>query len=1308
MGLVVVLASAVRTHCTMAEARDGDGDVDMGAPPGESEVGDHEGRRRRKGPARGAGTNRAHVWHVDLQNNRRATRAHCFHCKEMFEVGELRLHSARTRHQANRFFHMMCVPADIHTPESCSGYAELTPGGRGLMAEAVNEMAKRGRPRAGRSRTPAPTIRRPGAVDAMPGARGSGACGSAQDPRLATAAARSQEGGTGGPEPERCGGEPCQGPADAMPGGDRRTAGPTGGGGGGACQGSADATPGVNPRPRAGPSLGPDDMACEDDDGGSTTTGGATQRQGDEEASDWEDEYLNEQEQEAGDWESSLEWWDRMDWNVIRMLDTPTSPIVTASVKHAISTAKAQVADFIHRVTMRGDRQGLARGWKLMVAMDGLIFGEVRGTMESSRREQLAERLEMFDKGQWGPLWHMASPVRGAGGGPQEDEEVQCAKKVQQLLEVGEVSRAASTVWASPGLATADQVVTKLRGTQRERVERPEEGPRAIDPEMKAALIEKIAKSFGRYPRRSGAGPAGGRYEHWGMLADDPTMAKKVAEVLVQAVTGEMPQEALTTVLSASLCGIPKKNGGVRTLGRGGVIRRMVGRAVAKECRDEIKQAVGDRQFGLQEDGCGRMHRLVCGYAATRQDKVVVSCDLSDAFSCISRRAVVKACRERAPKMAPIATSWCTEPSMHVVTDNADAASSRVFMQTDGLDQGCPLSPALFCIAIAPVLDEVRAAMRAVDPDAEVVAYLDDVYLLGSPAAVERGLQALEEGMRGIGMRLNHAKTQVWTKNPAMALPESLRPKRVQTLSVVGAEVPYARADRSDPERDWRDVPVLIGGGRPNAPPRSGSAGSGSAVASLAHSGPAGSGSAVASPAQGNAAPGGAEGRAQDEEARVEELDDQAFLDRQREYFLRLIRLNRSGLPIIHVLTLMRTWTQGAGVHLVRGNLMRKQWAEAVDMQVIEMMQELLGTEIGDQQQSQVFLKMADGGMGMGSMVDRRLAAWVGAWEAGVGAVAEAVGIGSYEQLCAAWPEWRATMSEADDQLARATGATFRADRWAARLAEAGSKKQRDYTRAVQAKRARTLHGALVAYESEKVRGGGGKGGGNFMVPVTTEEKEGTAMERTGCLGDKHAVVAIRRRLRCAEVAPNMGPTCGHRTRRGVRCGHRMTGDGGAHATSCGVGGGMGTRHDAIRDLLLEWLRAHGYAARKEQHVPHWDRQVNGREERAILDIVYTDTAGHAVYLDVTVVGDGDPGAGRPRGRVRTRELRKHARYPGAGMWPLVLDSRGAWGKEAATWLKAAVGHMPGGVEAVKMLRYEVSRTLQQGVAEQILSAAQS
>ena len=46
-----------------------------------------------------------------------------------------------------------------------------------------------------------------------------------------------------------------------------------------------------------------------------------------------------------------------------------------------------------------------------------------------------------------------------------------------------------------------------------------------------------------------------------------------------------------------------------------------------------------------------------------------------------------------------------------------------VFM---GLDQGCPLSPALYALTHADTMDAARAAMQAEDPDSAVVAYLDD------------------------------------------------------------------------------------------------------------------------------------------------------------------------------------------------------------------------------------------------------------------------------------------------------------------------------------------------------------------------------------------------------------------------------------------------------------------------------------------------------------------------------------------------------------------------------------------------------
>ena len=57
-------------------------------------------------------------------------------------------------------------------------------------------------------------------------------------------------------------------------------------------------------------------------------------------------------------------------------------------------------------------------------------------------------------------------------------------------------------------------------------------------------------------------------------------------------------------------------------------------------------------------------------------------------------------------------------------------------------------------------------------------------------------------------------------------------------------------------------------------------------------------------------------------------------------------------------------------------------------------------------------------------------------------------------------------------------------------------------------------------------------------------------------------------------------------------------------------------RHDTIRDALHAWLQQQGIQALKEQRVPAWDQP----EERAVLDIAYTDPEQGHMYVDATVV----------------------------------------------------------------------------------------
>jgi len=129
-----------------------------------------------------------------------------------------------------------------------------------------------------------------------------------------------------------------------------------------------------------------------------------------------------------------------------------------------------------------------------------------------------------------------------------------------------------------------------------------------------------------------------------------------------------------------------------------------------------------------------------------------------------------------------------------------------------GLDQGCPLSPALYSIAVRDVLDTVQETMRQIDPSASVTAYLDDTYLTGTPEAVRYGMHSFAALTARLGLKVHPNKTKVWAPHHAAeSLPDELRQFRTETLVAVGTAVPFARAtarpDNTEVD-DRTDVPL--------------------------------------------------------------------------------------------------------------------------------------------------------------------------------------------------------------------------------------------------------------------------------------------------------------------------------------------------------------------------------------------------------------------------------------------------------------------------------------------------------------------
>ena len=134
-------------------------------------------------------------------------------------------------------------------------------------------------------------------------------------------------------------------------------------------------------------------------------------------------------------------------------------------------------------------------------------------------------------------------------------------------------------------------------------------------------------------------------------------------------------------------------------LGCGHVMRRLVGRAIMKAQALECMQAVGKNQYGLAQDGAGAVHRGITAHVAMNPGSVVLSMDIADAFSTIQRDAVMSACSRHAPELYSLVHTWIDGSANHVAQGGAGEDACTV-EQHVGLDLGCPLSPALYGIAV--------------------------------------------------------------------------------------------------------------------------------------------------------------------------------------------------------------------------------------------------------------------------------------------------------------------------------------------------------------------------------------------------------------------------------------------------------------------------------------------------------------------------------------------------------------------------------------------------------------------------------
>ena len=429
----------------------------------------------------------------------------------------------------------------------------------------------------------------------------------------------------------------------------------------------------------------------------------------------------------------------------------------------------------------------------------------------------------------------------------------------------------------------------------------------------------------------------------------------------------------------------------------------------------------------------------------------------------------------------------------------------------------------------------------------------------------------------------------------------------------------------------------------------------------------------------------------------------QEFLDTQKVYFKAIKDLvTKGGLKKARAMELVCTWSRGACVHIQRALPTDEQWCKEVDQGVLDFVGELMGVSMDRRQRSITFRKCAAGGLGFGSALLRSSAAWLGAWEGGLCDLAKQMEVATITEFRQIWPEWDKAVKTMEKRLREHQGIIPHNSRWEAAFNKAQNKKQKEHSLKIEAWQDKSMRMDISKTDGGRLDQAGGSGAAAFMAPGEEEEEE--------AMDDDHYTVVVRRRLLEVDPAITMCATCTNQSSAGM-CRVEACGDHAKHALICRLGGGVERRHTALLEAVRIWLEELGIRVNKEQRMPKWDEPG---EKVAILDIVYFNKNLQHICVDVSVI-DGAEGSKttRPQGTkakfaIPRREKEKHVRYPGDGLFPFVVDTRGRWGSEAKAWAAAAVRNLPQEERSrqIRKLRVSVSLAVQHAVAEQILSAS--
>ena len=180
---------------------------------------------------------------------------------------------------------------------------------------------------------------------------------------------------------------------------------------------------------------------------------------------------------------------------------------------------------------------------------------------------------------------------------------------------------------------------------------------------------------------------------------------------------------------------------GVRSIGIGETVRRIIGKTIATTITEEIQDSAGPLQVCAGHiSGCEAavhaMHRVY----ESRETEAILLVDASNAFNSLTHRAALRNIQHLCPTLSKIITNTYRENPQLFIDGN-------ILYSQEGTTQGDPLAMAMYAIAITPLIQRLE------DHGVKQAWYADDATAGGALKQLKQWWEGIAELGPDYGMQ---------------------------------------------------------------------------------------------------------------------------------------------------------------------------------------------------------------------------------------------------------------------------------------------------------------------------------------------------------------------------------------------------------------------------------------------------------------------------------------------------------------------------------------------------------------------------